>query len=162
MANLMAWDVATAQEVFGQKSMDDLIFAYAAEHRHGLVTTERACLAIGSRSPRELRPVPNELLAAGPHRNTRVERVLALNGANPCSEAMIRRRRRRQGRSDNRINRLADCPIQVLEIFLLEPARLTVARSDAQRTHVTQDVFDVRLGGAVLLKLDRDGLEMSR
>jgi len=40
------WDVLRAIELFGQKSIDDTIFAYAAEHGRVLASSDTDCLAI--------------------------------------------------------------------------------------------------------------------
>lgn len=43
------WDVAKVIDAFGQRSVDNLIFAYAVEHGRVLVTTDTDCLSIAKR-----------------------------------------------------------------------------------------------------------------
>jgi predicted nuclease of predicted toxin-antitoxin system len=53
---LRGWDVKTVYEVFGQHSVDETLFAHAAEQGRVLVSTDKDCLRIARRWAEELRP----------------------------------------------------------------------------------------------------------
>lgn len=50
------WDLASVHEVFGQRSVDETIFAHAAEQGRVLVSTDKDCLRIARRWAEAIRP----------------------------------------------------------------------------------------------------------
>lgn len=67
----------TAKEVFGEKSVDAILFAHAAELGRVLVTTDEDCLVIGRRWLDKARPFRVVFWRQGPHQRVRVEPFLA-------------------------------------------------------------------------------------
>lgn len=74
---LRGWDVLTVKEVFGQESVDEVLFSYAADHGRALVTTDEDCLVIGRRWLDEARPFRVVFWRQGPHQRVRVAPFLA-------------------------------------------------------------------------------------
>jgi len=50
------WDLVRTVDVFGERSVDETIFAFAAEHGRVLASTDRDCLAIAGRWIQEGKP----------------------------------------------------------------------------------------------------------
>lgn len=71
------WDVASTYEVFGQRSVDDTIFAYAAERSLVLVSTDKDCLRIAKRWAEQLRPFRMVYWDQFEHQRVYVARFLA-------------------------------------------------------------------------------------
>lgn len=71
------WDVVTVQEIFGQRSVDEIVFAYAADHGRVLVTTDRDFLEISRHWLERLRPFRMVFWQQGAHQKTRVSFFLA-------------------------------------------------------------------------------------
>jgi len=61
------WDVLRAVDVFGQKTDDDLIFAYALEHGRVVITTDRGFEKTAVRWMREWKTVPGIIIWAQEH-----------------------------------------------------------------------------------------------
>jgi len=70
------WDGVTVHEIFGEESIDEVLFAYAAERGRVLVTTDEDCLVIGHRWLAEGRSFRLVFWQQGPHQHVRVSPFL--------------------------------------------------------------------------------------
>ena len=66
------WDVVLTIDVFGQRSVDDPVFEYAAQHGRVLLSTDVDCLIIAARWIEQGRRFRLVFWNQGPHQHVRV------------------------------------------------------------------------------------------
>ena len=67
-----AWDVVRTIDVFGERSVDDPVFEYAAHHGRVLLSTDVDCLIIAARWIEQGRRFRLVFWNQGPHQHVRV------------------------------------------------------------------------------------------
>ncbi len=66
------WDIALTIDVLGQRSVDEAVFEYAAQHGRVLLSTDVDCLIIAARWIEEGRHFRLVFWDQGPHQHVRV------------------------------------------------------------------------------------------